>query len=144
MYNPAYAYATKAIVSQHSTCCPSRLFLISVRASSSKRAPLHITGAKILSCVPMIHDSTPHRVFRIGELARLIAVQLILISPNSAMNLACACRCLEEPVLRTLWEAQPSLLTLLNVLPEENWDVGCPEGKCVVRCLDLLLEKSNT
>ena len=142
MYNPAHAYATKAFVSQH-----FKLHLLPQQSISDQRlehAPLHITGAKLLHCVPMIHNSTPHRVFGIGELARLIAVQLILISPNSAMNLACACRCLEEPVLRTLWEAQPSLLTLLNVLPGENWDVGCPEGKFVVRCLDLLLEKSNT
>jgi len=34
---------------------------------------------------------------------------------ESIVNLACACLCLEEPVLSTLWETQPSLHTLLKV-----------------------------
>jgi len=70
----------------------------------------------------MIHDSTPHRVLKISELVRHIASQLVLIdAEGSAVNLACACRSLEEPILSTLWETQWSLYTLLRVLPEENW-----------------------
>ena len=69
----------------------------------------------------MIHDSTPHRVFKIGELTRLIAIQLVRISQPSAVSLACACRYLEEPVLSTLWEKQRSMHTLLEVLPDETW-----------------------
>jgi len=68
----------------------------------------------------MIHDSTPYRVLKISELARFIAGQLILIhARNSAVNLACACRSFEEPILSTLWETQWSLIILLKVLPEE-------------------------
>ena len=69
------------------------------------------------------HDTTPHRVFKISELTRLIASQLVLTSRQSAVNLACACRSLEEPVLSTLWETQWSLRTLLEVLPKETWEV---------------------
>ena len=69
----------------------------------------------------MIHDSTSHLVFKIGELTRHIANQLVLISPPSAVNLACTCRYLEEPVLSTLWEKQKSLRTLLEALPDETW-----------------------
>jgi len=71
----------------------------------------------------MIHDSTPRRVLKISELTRLIASQLILTnSRKSAVNLACACRSLEEPVLSALWRTQWSLITLLRVLPEETWE----------------------
>ena len=70
----------------------------------------------------MTHDSTPYRVLNISELSRLIASQLILISPKSAVNLACVCRSLEEPILSTLWEIQVSFLTLLGVLPEGTWE----------------------
>jgi len=70
----------------------------------------------------MIHDSTPYRVLKISELARHIASQLVLIdAEKSLVNLACACRSLEEPILSTLWETQSSLYTLLGILPEENW-----------------------
>ena len=69
----------------------------------------------------MNHDNTSHRVFKIGELTRLVASQLVSISQRSAVNLACACRCLEEPVLSTLWETQPLLYTLLMTLPEDTW-----------------------
>ena len=65
-------------------------------------------------------DSTPYRIFKISELTRLIAIQLVLISQKSAVNLACACRSLEEPVLSTLWEIQSSLYALLEVLPQET------------------------
>jgi len=65
----------------------------------------------------MTHDNTPHRIFKISELTRLIASQLVLISRGNAVNLACACRCLEEPALSTLWETQSALYTLLEVLP---------------------------
>jgi len=71
----------------------------------------------------MTDDSAPLRVFRINELTRFIASQLILINQQSAVNLACACRYLEEPVLSTLWETHRSLNTLLRVFPEETWEV---------------------
>jgi len=82
----------------------------------------------------MIQDSTPCRVFKISELTRFIASQLILqTSRKSAVDLACACQHLEEPVLSTLWETQSSVCTLLKVLPEETWDLDNPEsGKSVV------------
>jgi len=50
----------------------------------------------------MTHDSTPHRIFKISELTRLIASELVPISRKSTVNLACACRSLEEPNLSTL------------------------------------------
>ena len=85
----------------------------------------------------MTHDSTPHRIFKISELTRLIASQLVLISRRSTVNLACTCRALEEPNLSTLWEIQQSLFTLLEVLPRENREYQCLEaGKYVVRGLD--------
>jgi len=82
----------------------------------------------------MIHDSTPYRVFKISELTRLIASQLVLISKESAVNLASACRPLEEPVLSTLWETQSSLCTLLKVLPEETWKIQGPRYGIPVVC----------
>ena len=87
----------------------------------------------------MTHDSTPHRIFKISELTRLIASQLVLISRRSTMNLACTCRALEEPTLSTLWETQRSLFTLLKVLPRENrkyQPLRLGPGKRVVRGLD--------
>ena len=78
----------------------------------------------------MSYDNAPSRVFNISELTRLIASQLIPISRKSAVNLACVCRSLEEPVLSTLWEEQSALHTLLEVLPEATWDTG-PHG-CLV------------
>ena len=93
----------------------------------------------------MIHDNTPSHIFKISELTRLIASQLVLISQKSAVNFACACRCLEEPILSTLWETQWSLCALLKVLPETTWDYECPFfGIHVVRDLDLLAEELNT
>ena len=68
----------------------------------------------------MIDDNMPHRVFKISELTRVIASHLTPAGSGSAVNPACSCRCLEEPVLSTLWETQPSLQTLLKVLPEET------------------------
>lgn len=98
----------------------------------------HPTGAKSLAGstrATMIHDSTPHRIFKIGELTRLIAGQLVLIDRKSTLNFARASRCLEEPVLSTLWETQQSLVTLLEVLPKETWIYKDPEfGKRAVRC----------
>jgi len=42
-----------------------------------------------------------------------------------------------EPVLSTLWATQSSLPTLLELLPEENWDYHYPETNWgVVRGLD--------
>lgn len=52
----------------------------------------------------MINDGTPSRVFKIGELARAIASQLVLSGSKSAVNLACTCQNLEEPTLSALWE----------------------------------------
>jgi len=71
----------------------------------------------------MAHHGIPNRVFKISELTRLIAVQLVLAGEKSAVNFACTCRYLEEPVLSMLWETQSSLCYLLEVLPEEN--LGC-------------------
>ena len=82
----------------------------------------------------MVHDSTPSRVFNISELSRLIAGQLVLISPKSTANLARACRSLEEPVLSTLWEAQGSLHTLLETLPEETRQLNHPGFNLRVVC----------
>ena len=70
----------------------------------------------------MNHDSPSHRIFKITEMTRSIASQLIPIGGESAVNLACACRYLEEPVLSTLWETQRSFETLLEVLPKETWE----------------------
>ena len=93
----------------------------------------------------MIHDSAPHHVSGISELVRLVASHLIPISRKSAVDLACGCRHLEEPVLSTLWETQSSLCVLLKVLPEVTWDHH-PFGlvECEVRDLDRPLEESNT
>jgi len=91
----------------------------------------------------MIHDSTPHRVLRISELTRLIASKLVLVrGRESAVNLACACRSLEEPALSALWETQWSLITLLRVLPKETWEFKHLElGHKMVRGLNSSLER---
>ena len=87
---------------------------LAVRATSPPLSPVQAT---------MIHDRAPYRVLTISELARHIASQLVLIeAEGSAVNLACACRSLEEPILSTLWETQSSLYILLRVLPEKNWE----------------------
>jgi hypothetical protein len=84
------------------------------------------------------------RVFKINELATDIAVQLVLIGEGSAASPACACRCLEVPVLSTLWEQQEGLRSLLRVLPGA---VVEPKRRVVekdtVRGLDLLFEELN-
>ena len=93
----------------------------------------------------MIGDSASHRVFKINELARAIASQLIPTDQESTVNLACTCRYLEEPVLSALWETQIWLDTLLQVLPGGildrkymgHWDAW------EVRGLDFSLETSN-
>ena len=93
----------------------------------------------------MINDGTPHRIFRISELTRAIASHLVLIGPGSTVNLACACRYLEEPALSTLWETQQSLCTLLEVLPEDNLGWKNPDFNTNVVCsLNLLSDGSNT
>ena len=93
----------------------------------------------------MTRNGTPHRVFGIGELARLITSKLVVIrGKKSAVNLASACRYLEEPVLSVLWETQKSLTTLLELLPGENRryeDVMTNTN--TVRGLDLSLEEPN-
>jgi len=104
--------------------------------------PLHESPALIAIKATMIRDSTPHRVLKINESTRLITSQLVLIgSRKSAVNLACACRCLEEPVLSTHWETQSSLFTLLRVLPKETWEfIHLELGRKIVRGLNSLLE----
>ena len=61
------------------------------------------------------------------------------------MNLACVSRYLEEPVLSTLWEGQPSLCTLLKVLPGDVWKFEKEEdgGIPVVRDLEPSLGEST-
>ena len=95
----------------------------------------------------MIGGSTANRVFKISELARVIAGQLALVSRKSAVGLACTCRDLEGPVLSTLWEKQCSFENLMKVLPEGNWDCGDPEagGFAASVCgLDHSFEKSDS
>ena len=95
----------------------------------------------------MIHDSASHRVLKIGELTRVIASHLVAISRKSVVNLACSCRYLEEPVLSTLWETQPLLITLLMTLPEDTWAQWENPEHGIEVCglnLDLLLEESIT
>ena len=93
----------------------------------------------------MMGDSAPHCVFKISELSRDIASQLIYVSQKSTLNLACTSRYLEEPVLSTLWETQRRLSTLLKVLPEGTWKNEYIESKAKweVRGLDLPLEIPN-
>ena len=92
----------------------------------------------------IFNESTPNRVFKIGELARLIASQLILLNPKSAVDLARTCRYLEEPTLSTLWETQDRLNTLLKVLPKNAWVFEYQaSGMTVVGGLDSPLRKSN-
>jgi len=93
-----------------------------------------------------VNSTTPRCVFKIGELTRLIASHLVLISPKSAVRLARSSRYLEEPVLSTLWETQPLLCTLLRVLPKKTWHIKHKPRSWVntVRALNLQLEKSNT
>jgi len=91
----------------------------------------------------MIHDNAPLHVFKISELARAIASQFILVGRKSAVNLACTCRCLEEPALSTLWETQESLSILLEGLPEANWHIYGATGNDTVCSLELPAEGSN-
>ena len=92
-----------------------------------------------------VDTTATHRVLKIGELTRLIASQLVLISQKSAVDLACSSQYLEEPVLSTLWETQSSFCTLLEVLPRQTWHIqgGGAGWDSTVRGLNLLLEKSN-
>ena len=110
------------------------------------KAPCATSSALIyIVRAAMIHDSTPYRVLKISELTRLIAGQLVLIGAGkSAVNLACVCRSLEEPILSTLWETQSSSFTLLGVLPKETRKYQRPEiGRYVVRSLNPPPERSK-
>ena len=91
----------------------------------------------------MTQDSASRRVFKINELTRFIAGHLVLISRQSTVNFACACQCLEIPVLSALWETQLSLHTLLMVFPEGTWCIGGTGWERTVRGMDFPLEKSN-
>ena len=124
------------------TKCVTPYYQYKALASCS---PCHASLALIYIKATMIHDNTPHCVFKISELTRHIASQLVLIDGRrSAVNLACACRCLEEPVLSTLWETERSMDTLLRVLPEGTWELRCV-GFCyeMVRGLKSSLERSK-
>ena len=88
--------------------------------------------------IQMDHTSASLRVFKIAELARPIANQLVLTSHGrSAANLGRVCRYLEDPALNALWEAQPSLYTLLKVLPIKTWRIEDMGWSRVVCGLDL-------
>ena len=127
----------------------SMRFLFQSLSPGPARAVRHIMGATtglgpqalgshICSSYPrvaMIHDNAPHRIFKISELTRLVASQLVVISQESTVHLACACRYLEEPVLSTLWGSQWSLSTLLKVFPDAIWESESPRGECLVRGL---------
>jgi len=91
----------------------------------------------------MIQDSTSCRVFKITELTRTIASQLVLISLKSTVDLACSSWYLEEPVLSTLWETQSSLCTLLKVLPQQTWRIEPRWCAYTVHGLDPPSEKLN-
>lgn len=91
----------------------------------------------------MTPSSIPSRVSRITELTRLIAGQLVLISPKSVVNFARTCRHIEEPALSTLWETQQSLRVLLEVLPEETLERGrLAFGEPAVRSPDPLRQRN--
>ena len=94
----------------------------------------------------MLDESASHRVFKISELAGVIASQLIPISRESTVNLARTCRYLEEPVLSALWEGQPREVALLGVFPEGAWDHRYIESQngWEVRGWDLSLGVPNT
>ena len=94
--------------------------------------------------ITTIHDSAPNCLFSISELTRLIAGQLTLISQESTVSLACACRRLEEPALSTLWETQSSLFTVLAVLLDEPQDWKNPTAGSIVRGPNISLESSYT
>ena len=117
-----------------------------VPRGGGKKYSLWRRSRALSSCVQqatMTDDNTPHRVFKISELARLIAGRLTLIGRGSAVSLARTCRCLEEPVLSTLWETQSSLHTLLKVLPKGTRYTERPAPcEYVVRDLDHLSGKS--
>ena len=88
------------------------------------------------SQTPMANNlnTLPHRVFKISELARLVALELVLVSQESVASLACTCRYLEEPALSTLWAKQVSLSSLLKALPGKTLDCeDLGRRKCLVR-----------
>ena len=97
--------------------------------------------------ITMIEGSTANHVFKISELARVIAGQLALISQKSAVGLAYTCRDLEGPVLSTLWEKQCSFENLMKVLPEGSWnyeDPGAGRFATSVCGLDHSFEESDS
>ena len=84
----------------------------------------------------MIDDNTPHRIFKISELTRLIATYVL--TRTNLVDLACVCRDLEVPVLSALWARQLSFKSLLKALPEETWECDNLEsGEIVVCCPNL-------
>ena len=92
----------------------------------------------------MTNDCAPHRVFKISELTRLIAEQLVPDNQRSAVSLACTCRYLEKPVLSKLWETQDSFSALLKVLPRDTWDSNdVALTQSVVRDPNFPSEESN-
>ena len=107
-------------------------------AVATSRAPIFRRESTLAT---MIQD-TPNHIFNIGELTKLIASQLVLISRKSTVNLACA---VTVGALKNrssaLWETQSTLCALLESLPGGKWDFEHPEFcKHVVCGLDLLSE----
>ena len=72
-----------------------------------------------------------HPIFEISELVRLIADELVEVSPRAAVSFALTCRSLEEPALCPLWKRQESFGRLLLVLPSCAW-AGGEDGYPVV------------
>jgi len=62
-----------------------------------------------------------HPIFDIDELLRQVADELVEISPQTAVSFALLRRSFEEPTLSSLWKQQPSLATLVKVLPNHTW-----------------------
>ena len=108
-----------------------------------------VAAARALSCrgdsahATMTHDSTPLRVFRISELTRIIASQLILTSRESAVNFACTRRCSKNRS-SARYGTQKSLPVLLRMLPKTTWYVDNSGRDCTVCGLDLPVPERTT
>ena len=70
-----------------------------------------------------------HACLNVDEIVRLIARELVASGgEETAVALACCCKCLEDPVLDVLWAAQNELLPLLKSFPGDVWN----DGRCTV------------
>lgn len=82
----------------------------------------------------MANAGTPHRFFKISELASLTAAHLTEDgAKESVVSFARVCRYLEEPALSVVWKTQRSFLVLLKVLPEEHLEWLSPGFNTTVR-----------